>query len=117
MVNMIEDVFCKIVKGELSADVVYKDDDFWVVKDINPQAPVHLLIIPVKHFLKIEDFKDGAELLGRAFLLADRMAHKQGLERGYRLVVNEGDHGGKLVPHFHIHLLGGKKLGPELIKS
>jgi len=114
---MILDVFCKIIKGELKADVVYKDKEFLVIKDINPQAPVHLLIIPVKHFLNVEDFADGAELLGRAFLLADTMAHKQGLgEKGYRLVVNEGEHGGKLVPHFHIHLLGGKKLGPKIVK-
>ena len=114
---MITDVFCKIIKGELKADVVYKDEEFWVIKDINPQAPVHLLIIPVEHFLKIEDFADSAELLGKAFLLADKMAHKQGLgEKGYRLIVNEGVHGGKLVPHFHVHLLGGKSLGPKIVK-
>ncbi len=113
---MISDVFCKIITGELKADVIYKNEEFWVIKDIHPQAPVHLLIIPAEHFLKIEDFVDGAELLGKAFLLADKMAHEQGLERGYRLIVNEGEHGGKLVPHFHIHLLGGKRLGPKIIK-
>src|SRR3989344_1865146 len=107
---MITDVFCKIIKGELSADgVIYKDEDFWVKKDINPQAPVHLLIFPVKHFLNLDDFKKDEALLGRAFLLADKMAHEQGLEKGYRLILNEGDHGGKRVPHFHILLLGGKR--------
>ncbi len=113
---MITDIFCKIIKGELKADVVYKNKDFWVIRDINPQASVHLLIIPAEHFLKIEDFENGAELLGEAFLLADKIAHEQGLERGYRLIVNEGEHGGKLVPHFHIHLLGGKRLGPKMVK-
>ena len=113
---MISDVFCKIIKGELKSEAVYKDDDFWVVKDINPQAPVHLLVIPVKHFLKIEDFAGDGLLLGKALLLADKMAHKHGLDRGYRLIINEGDHGGKLVPHFHIHLLGGKRLGPKIVK-
>lgn len=113
---MITDVFCKIIKGELGADVVYKDKEFWVVKDINPQAPIHLLIIPTEHFLNLEDFKNKSDLLGKSFLLADKMAHEQGLERGYRLVVNEGEHGGKLVPHFHIHLLGGKRLGPKVVK-
>lgn len=114
---MIVDIFCKIINGELGADVVYKDEDFWVIRDISPQAPVHLLIIPVKHFLNIEDFSDRAELLGKAFLLADEIAHEHGLEKGYRLVVNEGEHGGKLVPHFHIHLLGGKRLGAKIVKD
>jgi len=113
---MITDVFCKIIKGELSADAVYKNKDFLVIKDIHPQAPVHLLVIPVKHFLTIEDFENEEGLLGKALLLADKIAHKQGLKRGYRLVINEGEHGGKLVPHFHIHILGGKKLGPKIIK-
>ena len=114
---MITDVFCKIVKGELKSEAVYKDEDFWVVKDINPQAPVHLLVIPVKHFLAIEDFKDGGDLLGKALAVADKVAHEQGLEKGYRLIINEGEHGGKLVPHFHIHILGGKRLGPKLVKE
>lgn len=113
---MITDVFCKIINGELGADVVYKDKEFWVIKDINPQAPVHLLIIPVEHFLNFEDFKNKPELLGKSFLLADKIAHEQGLDKGYRLVVNEGEHGGKLVPHFHIHLLGGKSLGAKIVK-
>jgi len=114
---LITDVFCKILNGELKADVVYKDDDFWVIKDINPQAPVHLLIVPIRHFLNIEDFHKDEELLGKALIVADKVAHKQGLKNGYRLIINEGDHGGKLVPHFHIHLLGGKRLGPKLVKE
>ena len=117
---MITDVFCKIIKGELKSEAVYKDEDFWVVKDINPQAPVHLLVIPVKHFLKIEDFSaeggDDAELLGKALLLADKVAHEQGLKKGYRLIINEGEHGGKLIPHFHVHILGGKRLGPKIVQ-
>lgn len=114
---MITDVFCKIIQGELKSEAVYKDEDFWVVRDINPQAPVHLLVIPVKHFLKIEDFKDDGDLLGKALAVADKVAHEQELEKGYRLIINEGEHGGKLVPHFHIHILGGKRLGPKLIKD
>ncbi len=113
---MITDIFCKIVRGELGADVVYKDDDFWVVKDIKPQAPVHLLVIPVKHFGCLEDFQEAdAPLLGRALLIAEKVAKQSGLARGYRLILNEGDHGGKLVPHVHIHLLGGKRLGPKIV--
>lgn len=117
---MISDVFCKILKGELPSDVVYKDGDFWVIKDINPNAPVHLLIIPVKHFTSLEDFLEqgDTELLGKALLTAHKVAHQVGIaEKGYRLILNEGEYGGKLVPHLHIHLLGGKRLGSKLVKS
>jgi len=117
---MITDVFCKILRGELPADVVYKDDDFWVVKDISPQAPVHLLIIPVEHFNSLEDFADGNKdgLLGKALIIARKVARQAGIvERGYRLIINEGEDGGKLVPHFHIHLLGGKRLGAKIVKN
>ena len=115
----MDDVFCKIIAGEIKADVVYKDSDFWVIKDLNPQAPVHLLIIPVKHFTSLEDFAEGNndELLGKGFKVAHQVAHKVGIvEKGYRLILNEGEDGGKLVPHLHIHLLGGKKLGPKIVK-
>lgn len=116
---MIDDVFCKIIAGEIKTDFVYRDDDVAVIKDINPQAPVHLLIIPVKHFTSLEDFMEGNNngLLGKALMVAHKVAHEAGIvEKGYRLIVNEGEDGGKLVPHLHIHLLGGKKLGPKLIK-
>jgi histidine triad (HIT) family protein len=115
---VISDVFCKIISGELGTDAVYKDEEVWVIKDINPQAPVHLLVIPVKHFEKLEDFKDGdGDILGKLLRVADKAAHEQGLERGYRLILNEGEHGGKLVPHLHVHLLGGKPLGPKLVRD
>ncbi|KKT82343.1 MAG: histidine triad nucleotide-binding protein [Candidatus Yanofskybacteria bacterium RIFCSPHIGHO2_02_FULL_44_12b] len=115
---MIDDIFCKIIKGELKAEAVYKDAEFWVIKDINPQAPVHLLIIPVKHFESIHEVTDkDASLLGRGLMVADKVAHDLDLgDKGYRLIINEGEDGGKLVPHFHIHLLGGKKLGPKIVK-
>lgn len=117
---MISDVFCKIIKGELKADVVYKDDDFWVVRDINPKAPIHLLIIPVKHVDSLEEFLEGKDsaVLGRALVVAHKVAHQAGIaEKGYRLIMNEGEYGGKLVPHLHIHLLGGKKLGPKIVSE
>lgn len=117
---MISDVFCKILKGELPAEVVYKDDDFWVIKDINPQAPVHLLIVPVRHFFSLEDFLEGSdtELLGKALVVAHKVAHQTGIvDKGYRLILNEGEYGGKLVPHLHIHLLGGKRLGSKIVNG
>ena len=123
---MIDDVFCKIVAGEIKSDFIYRDDEFIVIKDINPQAPIHLLIIPVKHFTSLDDFVEGdhdglpagkAGLLGRALVVANKIAHQIGIaEKGYRLILNEGEDGGKLVPHLHIHLLGGKKLGSKIVK-
>src|SRR3989344_2149402 len=108
---MITDIFCKIISGELKSDVVWRDEDVWVIRDIKPQAPVHLLIIPAKHFTGLEDVAEHDQaLLGKLFRVAHDMAKKQNLDKGYRLVVNEGEHGGKLVPHLHIHLLGGKNL-------
>ena len=112
-------MFCKIIAGEIKADVVYKDESFWVIKDINPQAPVHLLVMPIKHFTSLEDFLEGDNngLLGQALIVAHKVAHDVGIaEKGYRLIINEGEYGGKLVPHLHIHLLGGKRLGPKIIK-
>ena len=116
---MIDDVFCKIIAGEIKADFVYRDEDFFVIKDINPQAPVHVLIIPVKHFTSLEDFMEGNNngLLGKALVVAHKVAHELGItEKGYRLIMNEGEYGGKLVPHLHVHLLGGKKLGPKIVR-
>ena len=117
---MISDIFCKIIKGELTAEIIYKDNDFLVIKDINPQAPVHLLIIPVKHFESLEDFLEGKdnELLGKSLIVAHKVAHQVGIaKKGYRLIMNDGEYGGKLVPHLHLHLLGGKKLGPKIVKE
>ena len=112
-----ECLFCRMIRGEIKAKVAYEDPHLFAIYDINPQAPVHLLIIPVRHFLKIDDFKEEADLLGKALLIADQMAHDRGFgEKGYRLIINEGEHGGKLVPHFHIHLLGGKRLGPKIVR-
>ena len=114
---MISDIFCKIINGELKSEEIYRDEDVLVIKDIAPQAPVHLLIIPVKHFTGLEEVAERDEaLLGKLFRTAHDMAKKQNLDKGYRLIVNEGEHGGKLVPHLHIHLLGGKSLGSKIVK-
>ncbi len=114
---MISDIFCKIISGELKADIVWQDDDFLVINDIHPQAPVHLLIIPKKHLFGLANLTNSdAELLGKALLASEKVAVQLGLEKGYRLILNEGEHGGKLVPHLHIHLLGGKSLGPKIVQ-
>lgn len=114
---MIDDVFCKIARGELSQDgIIHQDEEFIVKEDINPQAPIHLIIFPKKHIFGMHDATE--EILGRAMILADKIAQNINIaEKGYRLIINEGEYGGKLVPHLHIHLLGGKRLGPKIVKD
>ncbi len=115
---MSDDIFCKIIKGEIGADFVYRDDKVVVFRDINPKAPVHLLVVPVQHFTGIADFteQDG-HLLGAMVRVAHEVAAKEGLRQGYRLIINEGAHSGKVVEHLHIHLLGGRDLGPKMVQE
>lgn len=112
----MSDIFCKIISGEVSADFVYRDEEVVVFPDISPKAPVHLLVVPVKHVAGIADVteQDG-HLLGKMLRVAHDVAAKEGLDQGYRLIINEGAHGGKIVPHLHIHLLGGRELGSKLV--
>lgn len=113
---MGDDVFCKIIRGEIPGEFLYRDDTVVVIRDINPHAPVHLLVIPVAHYEGVGDFAEhDGELLGHMVRVAHRVAGEQGLANGYRLIINEGEDGGKIVPHLHLHLLGGTKLGPKLV--
>ena len=108
-----ECIFCKINRGEIPSDVLYRDDDCFVVRDIAPKAPVHLLIIPTAHFTYLSGLSSDFEpVIGRMFAAASEMAAREGVgDSGYRLVVNQGSHSGQEVPHLHLHLLGGKPLG------
>lgn len=104
-------LFCKIVAGQIPGDIVYSDEDVVAFKDINPRAPVHILIIPRRHIPSITDVtpEDGP-LLGILFSVAARLAHKLGVdEGGYRVVSNVGRDAGQTVFHLHFHLLGGRK--------
>ena len=109
-------IFCRIVAGEAPGDIVYQDEDFLAFRDISPQAPIHLLIIPKAHITSLAQLADEQqELAGRLVILAKKLAEKEGIaERGYRLVINCGSEGGQLVPHLHLHLIGGRKLGDRL---
>ena len=111
---MAEDcIFCKIVAGEIPGNFVYQDEDIVAFPDISPAAPVHLLVISRRHIPSLLDLTDAdASLVGRMVLVANRLAEEQGIaEDGYRLAVNCGPDGGQLVPHLHLHLLAGQKLG------
>ena len=102
-------IFCKISKGELPAKLVYEDVDLFAFEDIAPQAPTHILICSRRHVEKLDDLQeqDGV-LLGRALLLAKRLAVERKLGAGYRVVVNNGRGAGQSVFHLHFHLLGGR---------
>ena len=105
-------IFAKILNGEIPADFVYQDDEVVAFRDINPQAPVHILVIPRKPSVSAADAKpEDAHLMGRVMLVAAEVAREHGLEEtGYRLVTNIGQNGGQSVPHLHIHVLGGRAL-------
>lgn len=109
---MSETVFSKIIKRELPADIVYEDDEVMAFRDINPQAPVHVLIIPKAEIATVNDIKpEQAELLGKLFLTAQKIAADEGIaEDGFRLVVNCNQHGCQEVFHLHMHLIGGRQL-------
>ena len=104
-------LFCKIRKGELPSTTLYKDDDFMIIKDINPQAKVHLIAIPVSHVSYIDMLTEqGANLLGKIMHKISCMQEELGIKNGYRLIINQGENGGQTVNHIHIHILGGEKL-------
>lgn len=115
---MIDDIFCKIIQGELKEEVILEEEEWLAIKDIHPQAPVHILIIPKKHLASLGEAQEGdSGLLGKLMMAAEKVAKKLGIsEDGYRLIVNNGRDGGQLVPHLHLHLLGGKVLGPKMIR-
>lgn len=115
---MGDDIFCKIISGEIKKDFLYRDDEVIVIRDINPHAPVHLLVIPAIHVESIGDFTDeNAHILGKMLQVAHSVAQEQNLKKGYRLIMNQGKDSGRLVEHMHLHVLGGKPLGPKLVES
>lgn len=107
-----ETIFNKIIRREVPADIVYEDDEILAFRDINPQAPIHILVIPKESLVGIQDAQKRHEsTLGRLLLAAQHIAEDQGIAAsGYRLVINAGPDGGQEVPHLHIHLLGGRPL-------
>lgn len=105
-------LFCRIVKGEIPSDKVYEDEHVLAFRDINPQAPVHVLVIPKVHVASIAAFRDDdIELAGRLQIAIRKVAEKEGIvDDGFRVVANTGDNGGQTVLHLHYHVLGGRKL-------
>ena len=108
-------VFCKIVKGDIPSTKVYEDDDMIIIKDLNPQAPVHLLLIPKEHYANIIEMTDSqSQTLARCLKKLSTLTDELGLQNGFRLVSNKGEDGCQSVGHLHIHILGGRKLSDSM---
>lgn len=110
---MSDTLFTQIINREIPADIVYESDDVLAFRDISPQAPLHILIIPKQPIPTINDLRDGhAELVGKLFLAAATIAAEEGVaEDGYRVVMNCNKAGGQMVYHIHLHLLAGRQMG------
>ena len=107
-----ECIFCRIRNGDLESEVLYSDDNCFVIRDIAPKAPVHLLVIPNSHFTYLTNLTpEHHAMIGGMFQTAKDMAQREGLvDAGYRLIFNQGPNAGQMVPHLHLHVLGGRPL-------
>ena len=109
-------IFCQIVAGKIPSEIIYQDEEVIAFRDINPQAPTHLIIIPKRHIFSLVHLSEAeSPLIGHMVNIANQLAKREGIsESGYRLAMNCGKEGGQLVPHLHLHLLGGRKLSDTL---
>lgn len=106
-----ETLFSKIIRREIPADIVYEDDLAIAFRDISPQAPTHILVIPKQIIPRVSDAEDSDQaLLGHLLLTVKKVAAQEGLANGYRVVINNGNDGGQTVDHLHLHILGGRRL-------
>jgi len=107
-------LFAKIINGEIPGDIVYQDDEVTAFRDINPQGPTHILIVPNKVIPTVNDLTEDDQMVaGKLLLVAKKLAEQEGIaENGYRLIINCNAHGGQEVFHLHLHLIGGRPLGP-----
>ena len=105
-------IFCKIIKGEAPATIVYQDEEIIAFRDLHPVASTHLFIVPVKRIVSVNDvLPEDEPLMGRLFTVAKQLAEQEGITAsGYRLIVNIGVHGGQVVLHLHMHLIGGQRM-------
>ena len=109
---MEECLFCKFANGEIPVNKVFENEDFVIIRDINPQAKNHFLAIPKKHFKYLAEMtEEDGELVGRILKTIPTLEDLLELKNGYRLIINQGDDAGQTVPHLHIHILSGQKMG------
>ncbi len=112
----MECIFCQIASGNIPSDFIYQDEEVIAFRDINPQAPVHLIIIPRRHIPSLAQISEAdSALIGRMVAIANQLAKGEDVaDKGYRLAINCGKEGGQAVPHLHLHLLGGRRLSGRL---
>ena len=104
-------MFEKIINRELPAEILHEDEACIAIKDVNPQAPVHALVIPKKVISRIAEADEtDSSLIGHLLLVAKQVARSEKLDEGFRIVINNGPHGGETVPHLHVHVLGGRQM-------
>ena len=110
-------IFCKIIKGKIPSSKVYEDEEVLAFNDINPAAPIHVLVIPKKHIASLADMEEvDQKIISKIYKVINEIAEKQGFkEKGYRVIVNCGKDGGQEVGHLHFHLLAGKQLGEKIV--
>ena len=110
-------LFCKIVKGEVPSNKVYEDEEIVAFYDIDPAAPIHILVIPKKHIASLAHLeKEDEKLVGRIYGVINQIAEEKGFkEEGYRVIVNCGENGGQEIMHLHFHILAGKRLGEKIV--
>lgn len=109
-------IFCKIVKGEIPSKKVYEDEDVIAFYDVNPLAPIHVLIIPKEHIENVLDVKEGSNIISKIFEAAKKIAKELKIEEsGFRIITNCGEDAGQEVMHLHFHMLAGKKLGTKIV--
>ncbi len=110
-------IFCKIIKKEIPSEIMYEDENVIAFKDINPEAPIHILVVPKKHIPSLAQIKKEDEIIiGKIYNVINKIAQQQGVkEKGYRVIVNCGEDGGQTVGHLHFHLVAGKKLREKII--
>ena len=115
--KMEDCIFCKIIRGEIPSTKVYEDDEILAFNDVNPAAPIHILVIPKKHINSLADMKpEDEKLVGKIYRVINKIAEDKGFKNeGFRVIVNCGKNGGQEVMHLHFHILAGKKLGEKIV--
>jgi histidine triad (HIT) family protein len=104
-------IFEKIINREIPSEILYEDEVCIAIRDVNPQAPIHVLVIPKKLISRIADAEEGdSETIGHLLLVAKKVAQMEKLDQGFRIVINNGSDGGETVPHLHVHILGGRQM-------